>query len=79
MKIPGLDRYLTQEPPSDEWWFEAVVEKVKFFPREMLLDEERTLDKWLDKLYTKYFHQYDKSTIDIAANIISRAIKIYYK
>lgn len=43
----ALDRYLTQEPPDDTWWFEQCAEHI-----ESDVDDKK-IEKWMEYLFNK--------------------------
>lgn len=45
----ALDRYLTQEPPDDTWWFEQCAEYI-----EPDIDvNNKKIEKWMEYLFNK--------------------------
>jgi len=65
----SLDRYLTQEPPDDTWWFESCAESIQCTDKQFD-DHEKSIDKWMDFMFDK------GSTPAYAANIISKILKL---
>lgn len=74
----SLDRYLTQEPPDDSWWFEKCAELIPDRTWELILTQDHkkeikfsdAIDKWMDRLYDKGY------TPERASQIIIYAIKM---
>lgn len=61
----SLDRYLTQEPPDDTWWFEKCADLLKC---PYLPEYESKIEKWMDFLFSK------DHTPEYAANLIDKLI-----
>lgn len=61
----SLDRYLTQEPPDDTWWFEQTAELLTCPDNP---ETERKIEKWMDYLFNKEYSPQD------AAKLIDKTI-----
>lgn len=63
----SLDRYLTQEPPDDSWWFEKCSDLIKI-SEELWNKYEQRVEIWMEFFFNR------ERTPEYAAKIIEALI-----